>query len=313
MFRKYIMSAVAAALAVGLSSPVLAEWTPDKPVKIVVPFGAGGSTDTFGRVVASAMEQETGWTVIVENRPGAGGVIGQLEVANAEPDGYTVGLSSTSLFSIEPFMPNATGELQPDSVDFIGTLSVIPYAIVAASDAPFNNLAELVAYSKTDGPAKFSATSQQLTLALEQMAAEIGLNFVAAQTSGSGESLQLVAGRHADFTISGGVHVAYVLDGRMKVLAHMLDERADYAPDAMTVAEQGATLPLRNYFLFNVPKGMDPEIKAALAEAIDDALQTDSVKEHAKRINVKLKNLGIEGSTEDVAMQADRWSKILSK
>ena len=313
MFRKYLMLAMGAAVAMCLSSPVRAEWSPDKPIKIVIPFGAGGSTDTFGRVVASAMEEETGWTVIVENRPGAGGVIGQLEVANAEPDGYTVGLSSTSLFSIEPFMPNATGELQPDSVDFVGTLSVIPYAIVAASDAPFDNLAELVEYAKTNGPAKFSATSQQLTLALEQMAAEIGLNFVAAQTSGSGESLQLVAGRHADFTISGGVHVAYVQDGRMKVLAHMLDERADYAPDAMTVAEQGATLPLRNYFLYNVPKGMDPEIKTALATAIDKALQNDSVKEHAKRINVKLKNLGIEGSSEDVASQADRWRKILSK
>lgn len=313
MFRKYLMLAMGAAVAMCLSSPVRAEWSPDKPIKIIIPFGAGGSTDTFGRVVASAMEQETGWTVIVENRPGAGGVIGQLEVANAEPDGYTVGLSSTSLFSIEPFMPNATGELQPDSVDFIGTLSVIPYAIVAASDAPFDNLAELAEYAKTNGPAKFSATSQQLTLSLEQMAAEIGLNFVAAQTSGSGESLQLVAGRHADFTISGGVHVAYVQDGRMKVLAHMLDERADYAPDAMTVAEQGATLPLRNYFLYNVPKGMDPEIKTALAAAIDKALQNDSVKEHAKRINVKLKNLGIEGSSEDVASQADRWRKILSK
>lgn len=313
MFRKYLMLAMGAAVAMCLSSPVRAEWSPDKPIKIIIPFGAGGSTDTFGRVVASAMEQETGWTVIVENRPGAGGVIGQLEVANAEPDGYTVGLSSTSLFSIEPFMPNATGELQPDSVDFIATLSVIPYAIVAASDAPFDNLAELAEYAKTNGPAKFSATSQQLTLSLEQMAAEIGLNFVAAQTSGSGESLQLVAGRHADFTISGGVHVAYVQDGRMKVLAHMLDERADYAPDAMTVAEQGATLPLRNYFLYNVPKGMDPEIKTALAAAIDKALQNDSVKEHAKRINVKLKNLGIEGSAEDVASQADRWRKILSK
>lgn len=313
MLRKILMLAMGGAVAMCLSSPVLAQWSPEKPVKIIIPFGAGGSTDTFGRVVASAMEQETGWTVIVENRPGAGGMIGQLEVANAEPDGYTVGLSSTSLFSIEPFMPNATGELQPDSVDFIGTLSVIPYAIVAASDAPFDNLAELAEYAKKNGPAKFSATSQQLTLALEQMAEEIGLDFVAAQTSGSGESLQLVAGRHADFTISGGVHVAYVKDGRMKVLAHMLDERADYAPDAMTVAEQGATLPLRNYFLYNVPKGMDPEIKTALANAIDKALQTDSVKEHARRINVTLKNLGIDGSSEDVASQADRWRKILSK
>ncbi|MDF2370927.1 MAG: tripartite tricarboxylate transporter substrate binding protein [Rhizobiaceae bacterium] len=313
MFRKSLLVAVGAAIVVGLSSPVFAQWTPEEPVKIIVPFGAGGSTDTFGRVFASAMEEATGWTVIVENRPGASGVIGQMEVANAEPDGYTVGLSSTSLFSIQPFLPGSTGELQPDSVDFIGTLSVIPYAIVAAADAPFDNLAELVEYTKENGPAKFSATSEQLTLALDQIAEEIGLNFVAAQTSGSGESLQLVAGRHADITISGGVHVAYVLDGRMKVLAHMLDDRADYAPDAMTVEEQGATLPLRNYFLFNVPKNMDTEVKAALADAIDKTINTDPVKDHAKRIHVKLDNLGLEGSSADVAAQAETWRKALSK
>lgn len=314
MLKKLFTVGFSAAILAFGNSSAHAEWAPEKPLKIIIPVGAGGSTDTFGRIVANAMEDITGWNIIVENRPGAGGEIGQLEVANAEPDGHTIGLSSTSLFSIQPYLEESSGELTPDSVDYLGTLSVIPYAIIAAADAPFDNLSELAAYSKSEnGPAKFSATSRQLTLALDEINKDFGIEYVSALTSGSAESLQLVAGRHADFTISGGVHVAYVMDGRMKVLAHMLDEAAPYAPDRPTVAEQGGTLPLRNYFLFNAPKGMPKEAKAAIADAIDKALSYDAVKAHAKKIHVKLHNLGPEGSAADVAAQAATWRAILGK
>ena len=234
--RQNAMALVAVTLAAALfGGPARAEWKPTGPVTIIIPFGAGGSTDVFGRVFAAELETQTGWNVLVENRPGAGGVIGQLEVVNAAPDGQTLGLSSTSMFSMQPFMEGGSDELQPDSVDFLGTLSMIPYAIVAGAQAPFDDLKSLADYSKTNGPAKFSSTSEQLTLGMEQLAKEVGIAFVSAQTSGSGESLQLVAGRHADFTISGGVHVPFVLDGRMKVLAHFTDERGSYAADATTV------------------------------------------------------------------------------
>lgn len=307
-----LLVAPLAALAL-MTGPASAEWMPEEPIKIIIPFGAGGSTDTFGRVFANEMEKQTGWTVLVENRPGAGGVIGQVEVANAEPDGYTLGLSSTSLFSIEPYLPGSSGQLETNSVDFMGTLSVIPYAIVAAANAPFDDMKSLSEYTKANGPAKFSATSQQLTLAMEQMAKDFDVEFVAAQTSGSGESLQLVAGRHADITISGGVHVAYVLDGRMKVIAHMLDDRADYAPDRSTIEEQGGTLPLRNYFLFNAPKGLPADVKDALATAIDNAINSEPMREHAKKIHVKLVNLGPDGSTEDVNAQAKTWKAFFDQ
>ncbi|CAH1649746.1 Bug family tripartite tricarboxylate transporter substrate binding protein [Chelatococcus asaccharovorans] len=313
MTFRAMLFAAAVTMAATLSGASRADWQPSGPITIIVPFGAGGSTDIFGRVFATEMQKQTGWTVLVENRPGAGGLIGQIAVANAKPDGQTLGLSSTSMFAVEPFMPDASGELQPDSVDFMGTLSVIPYAIVAGSKAPFDDLKGLAEYSKAKGPAKFSSTSAQLTLAMEQLAKEIGIKFVAAQTSGSGESLQLVAGRHADFTISGGVHVPFVLDGRMKVLAHFMDERGSYAPNAKTVDEQGAVLPLRNYFLFNAPKGLPADVKATLAKAIDNAVNSDAVRKYGESIFVTARNLGPEGSTKDVMEQAAVWKARLGK
>lgn len=305
--RKIIPAALGAAMVALMAVPAHAEWEPGKPITIIIPFGAGGSTDIFGRLFAAEMEKQTGWTILVENRPGAGGVIGQLEVLKAEPDGYTIGLSSSTLFSMQPYMPDGSPELQPENADFLGTFSLIPYAIVAASDAPFDDLKSLAEYSQANGPAKMSSTSAQLTVGMEQLGEEMGIDFVAAQTSGSGESLQLVAGRHADFTISGGVHVPYIQDGRMKVIAHFVDDRGGYAPDAPTVEEQGGTLPLRNYFLFNAPKGMDPEVKDAIATAIDSATKSQAAEDYARSIFVTIKNLGPEGSQEHVMTEAAKW------
>src|SRR5690606_6368465 len=100
--------------------------------------------------------------------------------------------------------------------------------------------------------------------------------------------------------LSGGVHVPFVLDGRMKVIAHFMDERGSYAPDALTVEEQGAKLPLRNYFLLNAPKGLPEVAKSTIAKAIDDAVDSDAVRKFGDSIYVTAKNLGPEGSTEDV-------------
>lgn len=304
--RKILMALpVAAALAA--AGPASAEWAPKQPIKVIIPFGAGGSTDVFGRIVFNEMEKMTGWQVLVENRPGAGGVVGQIVVRDAKPDGHTLGLSSTTVLSMQPFMPDAPREAQPEDFDYVGTLSLIPYAIVAGKDAPFDDLASLAAYAKAKGPVKFSSTSPTLTLAMEEIAKAAGFEIVAAQTSGSGESLQLVAGRHADITISGGVHVPYVTDGRMKVIANMDDVRASYAPDAKTVEEQGAELPFRNYFLLNAPKNLDAEAKAAISKAFDAALKSDAVAKHAEKIHVNVKNLGPDGSTKDVMAQAKKW------
>lgn len=307
-----VLAVTMSATAVFSALPAASAWMPEKPIKIVIPFGAGGSTDTFGRVFANAMEAQTGWTIVVENRPGAGGAVGQIECINANPDGYTVCLSSTSLFAIQPFMPDTPEELTPDSVEYLGTLGAVPFAIVAKPDAPYNNLAELAEYTKANGPVRFAATNPQITLAMNQLSADLGFEFLPAQTSGSSESLQLVSGGHADITVSGGVHVAYVLDGRLKVLAHLTDERGAYASDKLTVEEQGGTLPHRNLWLFNVAKGVDPEVKDALAKAIDDTVNTQAVKDHAAKIHVSLRNLGPDGSTSVIMSEAEKWSKILS-
>lgn len=306
-----ITSFIAAAVA-AFATPVLAEWQPSDPISLVIPYGAGGSTDTFGRVFANELEQQTGWTVLVENRTGAGGVVGQTYVANSEPDGLTWGLSSMQIFTIVPYLPQASTELTADSVDFIGTLSVIPFALVTSAQSPFDDMESLAAYTKENGPARFAATTAASTLAMERMAEQFGIEVAAAQTSGSAESLQLVSGRHADLAISGGVHVAQVLDGRLKVVAHMLDDRASYAPDASTIEEQGGVLPLRDYFIFNLPKRVPEEARATIVQAIDSVIKSDAIAAHAEKIYVEPNNLSPEEATKAAQDQATYWRESLT-
>jgi tripartite-type tricarboxylate transporter receptor subunit TctC len=301
-----------AAIAALSAAPAQAEWAPSEPIKFIVPYGAGGSTDVFGRVFAAEMESQTGWRVLIENRPGAGGAVGSIETMNAKPDGHTLGLSATGLFAIQPFMPDGTPELQPENMDYMGTLSVIPFAIITGADSPFDDLKSLAEYSKTNGPAKFSSTSKPLAYAMDIVAEELGINMVAAATSGSAESLQLVLGGHADFTISGGVHVPYVVDKRMKVLAH-IGARGSYAPDVGTVEDQDATFPLSNHFMFSAPKGLPADARAALAKAIDNAVNSDAVRAHANKLHVAPENLGPDGSSADVMKQAKFWRAFFEK
>jgi tripartite-type tricarboxylate transporter receptor subunit TctC len=99
----------------------------------------------------------------------------------------------------------------------------------------------------------------------------------------------------------------------MKVLAHFMDERGSYAANAKTVEEQGAALPLRNYFLFNAPKGLPADVKATLAKAIDNAVNSEAVRKYGESIFVTVRNLGPEGATKDVMEQAAVWRARLGK
>ncbi|MGH1354641.1 MAG: Bug family tripartite tricarboxylate transporter substrate binding protein [Thalassovita sp.] len=298
-----IVSAITASFT---AIPASADWMPEKPISLVVPYGAGGSTDVFGRVLAAEMEKQTGWRVLVENRPGAGGAVGTLAVMNAEPDGYTLGVSATGLFTIQPYMVDGTPEIEPEKMDYLATLSIIPFAIVANSEAPFDNLQELADYSQKSGPVKFASTAKPLAYGMNLMADDMKIKLVSAASSGSSESLQLVLGGHADITISGGVHVPYIEDGRLKVIA-FLDERASYAPDVLTVEEQGTNFPVKNMFMVSAPKGLPEEAKAAIVAALDKAVMSEPVQAHGDKLYVNIRNLGPDATSEAVMTQAAFW------
>ncbi|NYZ14539.1 tripartite tricarboxylate transporter substrate binding protein [Azospirillum sp. RWY-5-1] len=311
--RGLLISAAHAAVLAGLPAARAAEgqaWEPKKPIRVVIGYGAGGSTDAIGRLTLRKVEEQRGWKFIVENKSGAQGALAAIDVKNAPADGYTIGLLSTGNFALDPFLVK-TAQYMPEDIDYIGTIAKIEYALVAAKDAPYNNLVELAAHTKKNGPVSFSSTGKILDLAMERVSEKLGIAFVSAPTSGSAQSVQLVLGGHANVTISGGVHVPYIQDGRLKVLASMTNGRADYAPGVATSLEQGGGYAIKNYFLFVAPKNMPADVKATLADAIDAAVKSPEIGDYAaKTFNTRI-NLGAKGSADDVMAQSREWREWL--
>lgn len=293
---------VAIALLAGLAFlPIVGQaqgWTPQDSIKLQIGFGAGGSTDIMGRLVAAKMEENTGWNVVVENKPGGAGVAMFSSLMRAKPDGLTLGLG----VSMPIFLNLASrGDKIPfgiDSFDYLATIMRGEIAMVAKADAPYNNLEELLSFAKSqkNGIAvAFDAKPQQIVLEPVAKKAEVKFKFV--KHKSGAEQIQSILGGHADIACTAGAHVKYIESGDLKMIASMSKDRQACAPNAKTLIENGFDLYLEPYFYIAAPKGLPEDGKAALAKALDDAINSESVKDALHNaMQATPHNLGPEGT-----------------
>lgn len=277
-----------------------ADWAPNGSIKFQIGFGAGGATDIMGRLIAAEVEKNTGWNIVVENKPGGGGVAMFSTLMREKPDGRTLGIG----VSMPIFLNLAhRGDKLPfgiESFDYLATIVRGEIALVAKSDAPYNNLKELLAYAGTQQKGiavAFDAKPQQMVLG--PVAKKAGVKFKFVKHKSGAEQIQSILGGHADVACMAGAHVKYVKAGELKVIASMSKDRHACAPDAMTLIENGYDLFLEPYFYIAGPKGLPENVKAALAKALDDAVHSDKVREAlANTMQVAPLNLGPEGTLE---------------
>lgn len=310
-YRARIALAFAALLAAWPASAQTG-WEPRRPLRIIIGFAAGGTTDVIGRVVAKSIETHRGWTVITENKGGAGGTIAAAEIRNARPDGLTIGLLSTSVFGLDPYIAERP-TYRPEDFDYLGTIGSIEYALVAGRASPITDMASLVATARQRGFVTLSATGRLQELVAGRIARQFGIEVIAVQTRGSGESLQLVLGGHADVTISGGVHVPAVISGDMRSIGAITDERHGYAPAVPTLREQGVDISLRNYFTYAAPRNLPVEIRRVLEAAIDQAVATPEVAEAARQAYSTRANLGGAGAAAAIATESVLWRRWIAE
>lgn len=281
MKLKTFTSALAAtALCIGLStSAALAEWTPSGPITLWIGFGAGGETDTLGRIVAKEMSAATGWDIVVENKPGGGGMAMFTQLAAQKPDGQKIGMGVTM-----PVLVNLT--IRPDEVpftldsfDYLSTVALAQLAIVAQKDAPFDDLAGLIAYAKENDGALvgFDAKPQELLINFMNTQTDAGLRPVSMKSSA--EMIQNLLGGHVIASFNAGAHIPYLESGDLKMIASANETRHTYAPDTATVKEQGFDIYVDPYFYVAGPAGLPDETKAALAAALSAAVASDAARE----------------------------------
>ncbi len=271
----------ALAVLAGLAAPAqAADAWPNHIIKFVVPFTAGGANDLVARAAADAVGKRLGQTVVIENRPGAGGVIGADYVAKSKPDGYTflvgaVGTVTNSL--IRTKMPYAPDDLVPVSL-----IAVSPSVIVASPSLPVNNLKELIEYSKKQNGANFAtAGSGSTPHFVEEMLKEKGAVLTPVPYKSGSESITAVIGGQVAATSEASVVVLpQIKAGKLKALGATWDKRMSAAPNIPTTAEQGMPeVRIGHWAGLFAPKGTDPAILKRLNAEMTAAMQTQETRD----------------------------------
>ncbi|MCB1462889.1 MAG: tripartite tricarboxylate transporter substrate binding protein [Nitratireductor sp.] len=279
MLRKLLLAVVA---SLALTAPASAQWAPKGPITLQIGFGAGGETDTLGRIIASVMEEQTGWQVVAENKPGGGGVAMASGLAHAPADGSVIGLGVTVPVMINLVLRGDQLPFKLDSFDYLGTAARAQMAIVARADAPFDDLASLVAYSKEKGgiAASFDAKPQELIT--QKINATFGAKLNPLTTKSGAEQMQLLLGGQVDIAYGAGVHLPFLEKGDMKIIASVNRTRQAYAPNVPTLIEQGLDLYTDPFFYFMAPAGLADDVKEALATALANAVASEKAEKVIK-------------------------------
>ena len=263
-----------------LALPALAQDYPSKTITLVVPFTAGGGVDAIARLLADKLRSGLGQSVVVDNKPGASGMLGANAVAKAKGDGYTLLLGSAGETAINPLVYKGRMQYAPEKdLAPITLVTRVPNVLAASPTLPVKNLEELVAYAKKN-PGKLSyATSgvgnpQHLNGELLQSLAGIKMNHVPYKGS-SGQMVDVASG-NVDITfVSMAGAAPFIKGNRVKVLAVTSAKRASFAPDVPAIAEYAplATYSLENWFGLFAPASTPAAVQAKLNAAVTEALR----------------------------------------
>lgn len=270
------VAAAATVIACGLTaSAAQAAGYPSKPVTLIIPYKAGGSTETMGRVYSKALGAALGTRVIVRTRPGAGGAIGATEVAKSPPDGYRLLFAATVSLLWPPLTQKV--EYGLDSFTYIGQVANYQMALVARKDAPFNNMKQLVAYAKTHR-LSFADQGKMQRDFVNYIGSREGVKWIGIPTKGGGEMVPFLLGGKVDFAWSGGIHNRY--PGKMKVLLSFNRDRLIASPNVPSMQElYGVSMPSQAVIVGpkGLPAGVVAKIEAAMKKASTDPQFVDLV------------------------------------
>ena len=279
-FGSKIRSVIALAVLSIVTSPAFAAY-PDRPVTIVVPWGAGGGTDTIIRIFAIGFEEAMGQPINVVNRTGGSGVVGHSAIANASADGYTLGACTSE---ITYFQTVGLAPITPANFDLISRLAVIPAGVTVKANSPYNSVKDVVDAAKAGGTiASGSGIGGPWHMAVAGMMKEAGakvdtVQFVPSQ--GGAPALQdLVAGGITMFTGSPIEARALADAGEVKILGIMADQRSPAFPNVPTLKESGINWSMTNWFSLCAPKGLPADVKMKVEAAAKKAHGSAAVQD----------------------------------
>ena len=300
------------------ASPLaLAQSWPSKPIRLVVPFPAGGATDLLARAIAQGIGNGFGQPIVVDNRPGAGGTLGSAEVAKAVPDGHTLLMSTSSTHAIAPHLnPNLPYNAEADFTP-VAQVANATNIVLVPKDLPVASIKDLIAYARArPGQLNYASSGNGtiVNLTAEAFKAQAGVFIVHIPYRGTALAIpDLVSGKVQllfDSIVSGLPHVK---DGKLKALAVTSTKRSALVPEIPTVAESGLPgFESNTWFGIYGPKGMSADITNRVATELQRALQKPDVAERLARLGAE--PVGDAGPARFAAMvKADsaRWAVLI--
>jgi tripartite-type tricarboxylate transporter receptor subunit TctC len=312
--RRGLFSLSAAVLLGGALDAVAQEW-PQRSIRIVVAFGPGGGTDIVGRIIAQAMQDKLGQPVVIENRPGAAGTLGNEVVARADKDGYTLGIMTAGQI-IAAVMNKSLRYDTLTAFDPVSQVATAGLIIVTRPDFPAGNVKELIAAAKAN-PGKISFASpgfgatQHFTGELFRQTSGVNILHVPFRTSP--EAISAVLGKQVDVlfdTVSAVL--GQVQSGQLKALAVTGKDRFPAVPNVPAAIESGL-LPgydVTTWYGFFAPRGTPPAVIAKLNKTLNEILADGAVQERLTKAGVVVRGSTPEAFGQHMADEYARWTAV---
>jgi tripartite-type tricarboxylate transporter receptor subunit TctC len=302
------------AVALACATPVQAQEFPSRPVKLIVPYAAGGGTDIVARIVAQKLQDKWGPAVIVENRAGAGGNVGAEAVFTAAPDGYTLLFTAQGPLVVNQYLFEKM-PYEPEKFTPVSLVVVAYSALLANPKVPAQNLRELIAYAKAN-PNKLNYASQGIGTAAHLIAelfksmAGVQINHIPYRGGGPAVN-DLVAG-HVDlmFAELASAH-QYIQSGQLRPLAVSSDKRIANLPDVPVVSEVLPAFFVTSWWAIVAPPGMPPELTNKISAAVGEVMRQPDVTKRLTEMSMVSTGSSPAELSKFIAEEAELWGKVI--
>jgi tripartite-type tricarboxylate transporter receptor subunit TctC len=303
--------------ALAVLHPALAQSYPDRPIRMILPFAAGGVSDIAARMIAQHMSVSLGQTVVVENRSGGGGTIGSAAAARAAPDGYTLLFSSSATHAILPAMHEKLDYDPERSFISVGLVSTAPYLLVVNSRLPVKNARELADYARANpGKLNFGAptgTPPQILASLFK--AETNSDLAIILYRGGGPAMaDVVAGQTQAIFQATSVILPLAGEPSIRILAIAAEARSPLLPEVPTMAEAGFPSFLANSWNgISAPAGTPQPILARLNAAMNEGLRSPELNATFDKLGIAVSTGTPQDFDAHIATEVKRWDDLVRR
>ncbi len=292
----------AVALALGwtgfATAASAADDYPTGPITMMVGYAAGGQTDLVARATAKVMSEQLGVPINVVNKPGAGGAVAARELQKAKPDGYTVLFQASTVINSAPFIMERV-DFTPDDFEYAGMITAYQVGLATQKDAPFDTLAEFVAWAKENPGFSYGSLSPEARMYMEQIAKKEGLEANIVPLKGGGDMINVILGHQVVLALSGGIHKKY--PDEMKMIAALTTFRHPSDPDVLTIDENGYELGMDSRTTLILPKGTPRPVLDNLATALKAAETDEDFKKIIAAANIPIMYFDANGAAKEMA------------